>query len=600
MTPPTATAIPETDSPERQQGNGTYGSDLMVDLLEATGAEYVFINPGSSFRGIHDSLVNYHGNRAPEIVLATHEMSAVAMAHGYFKATRKIPVAILHNLVGLMNGSMAVFNAYCDQIPLVLLGGSGPADPADRRFIDWAHSANTQGDLVRAYVKWTDEPATLAGTLDSMARAWRKAAAAPAGPVYVSIDAGQQEALAGGATAPDPTLPRYLPPAPVWPHPDAVAAAADALVASRMPLVIGGRFGIEDGISDMLVRLTEMLGAAYMDDRCVAGFPSEHPQNLNGDRKIRAEADVLLCLDVQDLTLATGGYGGHRSGIMGVGAGAEGATIIDVSMNDYFGNSWTRFGGPTAPLDLQVLADPRLALQALTEAVAARIGTIPPVTVAERRAALASRKAALTARRGEVLRARWSERPISLQRVTHEVYQAVKAHDWSLVVRNHRTWAEGYWPVARSGQYLGGDGGGGVGYGPGAAVGAALGLKGTGKLPVAMIGDGDFMMAPGAIWTGLHHGAPLLMVILNNRSWGNDELHQREIATHRGRSAATAHIGQTTRQPDADLASVARGFGAQAFGPIDDPEALAATLTKAVAVVQDGGIAVVEVITALE
>jgi len=600
MTPANSPSIPETARPDRQQGNGVYGSDLMVDVLDAMGAQYVFINPGSSFRGIHDSLVNYHGNRQPEIVLATHEMSAVAMAHGYFKATRRVPVCILHNLVGLMNGSMAVFNAYCDQIPLVLLGGSGPADPADRRFIDWAHSANSQGDLVRQYVKWTDEPATLAGTLDSMARAWRKAATAPAGPVYVSIDAGQQEALAGSVAAVDPTLPRYLPPAPTWPHPDAVAAVADALVAADQPLVIGGRFGIEEGISDLLVRLVEALGAGYMDDRCVAAFPSEHPQNLSGDRALRGEADVLLCLDVQDLTLAVGGYGGHRSGIMGVGAGAKDATIIDVSMNDYFGNSWTRFGGPTAPLDLQIMADTRLALHALIDAVEARLGASHATAIAARRTALAARKATLTAKRQEILRQRWSESPISLHRITHEVYQAVKDDDWALVVRNHRTWAEGYWPIARSGQYLGGDGGGGVGYGPGAAVGAALGLKGTGKLPVAMIGDGDFMMAPGALWTGLHHGAPLLMILLNNRSWGNDELHQREIASHRGRSPATAHVGQTTRDPDTDLATVARGFGAVAFGPIDDPDALGGVLAKAAEVVRNGGIAVVEVITALE
>ena len=589
-----------TESPERQLGNGTYGSDLMVDLIERMGAEYVFINPGSSFRGLHDSLVNYHGNRKPEIVLATHEMTAVAMAHGYWKATRKPPVCILHNLVGLMNGSMAVFNAYCDQIPLVLFGGSGPADPADRRFIDWAHSANTQGDLVRPYVKWTDEPATLAGTLDSMARSWRKAMSAPPGPVYVSIDAGQQESLAGDAVQVDPTRPRYQPPAPVWPHPDAVAAAADALVAAARPLVIGGRFGVERGVSAPLVELVEMLGAAYMDDRCVAGFPSEHPQNINGDRAFRGEADVLLCLDVQDLTLAVGGYGGHRSGIMGVGAGAKDATVIDVSMNDYFGNSWTRFGGPTAPLDLQVMADPRLALDALIEAVRARIGTADTAAIERRRAEIAGRHAALSARRMAVLQKRWAETPMSLERVTHEVYEAVKQDDWVQVVRNHRTWPEGYWPITESGQYLGGDGGGGVGYGPGAAVGAAIGLKDSGKLPVAMIGDGDFMMAPGAIWSGLHHGAPLLMVILNNRSWGNDELHQREIAAHRGRNPGTAHIGQTTRNPEVDLATVARGFGAAAFGPIDDPEALAPALAEAVAVVRGGGMAVVEVITALE
>lgn len=586
-------------TPDRHLGNGRFGSDLMVELMEQMGAEYVFINPGSSFRGLHDSLVNYHGNTNPKIVLATHEMTAVAMAHGYWKASKKIPVCILHNLVGLMNGSMAVFNAYCDQVPLVLFGGSGPADPAERRFIDWAHSANTQGDLVRPYVKWTDEPATTAGTLDSMARAWRKAMTAPMGPVYVSIDAGQQEEACNDLTAPDPTLPRYQPPAPAYPHPDQVKLVVDALLAAKRPLVIGGRFGIFDGVTEPLAKLVEVLGAAYMDDRCIACMPTDHPQNINGDRAFRGEADVLLCLDVQDLTLAVGGYGGHRSGIMGVGAGAKDATVIDVSMNDWFGNSWTRFGGPTAPLDLQVAADPMLALQAILAGVEARIAEADAALIAARKAEITERKAALTAKRQAVLEKRAKEVPIAQEVVTKDLYDAVKGDDWSLVVRNHRTWNEGYWKIERSGQYLGGDGGGGVGYGPGAAMGAALGLKGTGKLPVAILGDGDFMMAPGALWSGLHHGAPLLMVLLNNRSWGNDELHQREIAEHRGRSPETAFVGQTTRDPDVDLATVARGFGAKTFGPIEDPAELPAVFAEAAEIVRGGGIAVVEVITSL-
>ena len=145
-----------------------------------------------------------------------------------------------------------------------------------------------------------------------------------------------------------------------------------------------------------------------------------------------------------------------------------------------------------------------------------------------------------------------------------------------------------------------GVGGGGVGYGPGAAVGAALALKDTGALPVAIIGDGDFMMSPGALWTAAHHGAPLLMVIMNNRSWGNDELHQREVAHQRGRDVGRAHIGQRTHEPDADLVSVARGFGAWATGPLDDAETLAAALREAVEQVKNGEVAVVEVITALD
>lgn len=585
--------------PEPRKGSGVFGSDLMVDMLDDMGAEYVFLNPGSSFRGLHDSLVNYHGNTAPEIVLVTHEMIAVAMAHGYWKATRKPAVVMLHNLVGLMSGSMAIFNAFCDQVPLLIYGGSGPADPKERRFIDWAHSANAQGDLVRSFVKWTDEPATLEGTLDSMLRAQRKAHTAPMGPVYVSIDAGQQEQDASDVKALDPNAPRYQAPAPIYPHPDQIKAAVEMLIAANQPLIIGGRIGLHPEVTPLLKRMVELLGAGYMDDRAIiASLPTRHPHNLNGDKKFRGMADVLICFDVQDVTSSTGGYGANRSSIMGAGAAAEGAKVIDVSLSDYFGNSWTRFGGPTPPTDLQIAADPRLALQALVDELERRADDIKSVD--QRSAVVQERHNALFAKREETLKRRWDETPISLERVTHELYQTVKKDDWVLTVRNHRTWADGYWEIEEAGQYLGGDGGGGVGYGAGAAVGAALGLKGSGKLPVAMIGDGDFMMTPGAIWSGMHHKVPLLLVLLNNRSWGNDELHQREIAEMRGRSPQTAHIGQTTREPDADLTGIARSFGAHAIGPINDPGKLAEAFAQAAEVVRAGGLAVVEVITSLD
>lgn len=595
-----ALPIKPSRHPEPQTGNAIYGSDLMVDLLAAMGVEYVFINPGSSFRGLHDSLVNYHGNTKPEIVLVTHEMIAVAMAHGYWKATGKPAVCILHNLVGLMSGSMAIFNAFCDQAPILILGGSGPADPSQRRFIDWAHSANTQGDLVRPFVKWTDEPASLQASLDVILRARRIALTAPYGPVYLSIDAGHQEQQADNTVVPDPGLARFSAPAPIYPAPDAIARLADLLLASRAPLVIGGRFGLDAEITAPLVELIELAGAGYMDDRAIVCVPTAHPQNISGDRDFRSITDLVICLDVQDLTAATGGYGSERSGIMGAGAGADKATIVDISLNDYFCNSWTRFGGPTPPLDLQITANPKLALLALRDAVRARIADSEKEAIAQRRAALAVRKRELEAKRHARLEKRWNETPIALERVTHEVYQALSDKPWSLVVRNHRTWAEGYWEFGGAGEYLGGDGGGGVGYGPGAAAGAALGLKGSGKLPVALLGDGDFMMTPGAIWSACHHRAPLLMVLLNNTSWGNDELHQREIAVHRGRSPQTAHIGQTTRDPEVDLLKVASGFGAATFGPVRDPGQLADLLAQAIARVEAGEVAVVEIITALE
>ncbi len=575
-----------------------WGSDLMAQALRDMGAEWVFLNPGSSFRGLHDSLVNYLGDEKPKMGLATHEASAVAMAHGYAKATGKTGFAILHNLVGLMNGSMSVFNAFCDQTPLVILGGSGPADPGKRRFIDWAHSANTQGDLVRPYVKWTDEPATLDGALDSMLRAGRIAHTAPPGPVYVSLDAGLQEEPLDGPRETGAALPRYAPPAPVTPDPAAIERVAKTLLQATAPLIVCGRLGIDARATAPLVRLVEATGAAYLDDRCTVCLPTRHPQNMNGDKKVKSEADVILAIDVHDLTLATRGYGTGRSQIMGTGAGAEDAHVIDLSMNDWFGNSWARFGGPTPPLDDQIIADPLAGLVALADAVE-RLGSDANV-LAARRDALAARHAKIQEAAQARLSDRSPESPVSMERLTHEVYQLVKDEDWRLVVRNHRSWRDGYWDFPGCGHYLGGDGGGGVGYGPGAAVGAAIGLKGTGALPVAIIGDGDFMMAPGALWTAAHHDAPLLVVLMNNRSWGNDELHQREVAKQRGRAVERAHIGQRTEDPEADLAAIARGFGAWATGPIDDPEAVAPALREALAEVKRGKVAVVEVITALD
>jgi acetolactate synthase-1/2/3 large subunit len=581
-----------------QTGNMAYGSDLMAQTLREMGVEYVFINPGSSFRGLHDSLVNYLGDESPKMVLATHENTAVSMAHGYAKATGKPGVCILHNLVGLMNGSMGIFNAFCDQVPLVILGGSGPADPAQRRFIDWAHSANTQGDLVRPFVKWTDEPASLDGAMDSMLRAFRIATTAPKGPVYVSLDAGLQEEV---LEEPRPTgagLPRYRPAPPLHPDPEAVDRVARALLDADMPLVVCGRLGTDPRVTEPLVRLIEATGAAYLDDRTIVCFPSLHPQNLNGDRKLRGEADLILAIDVQDLTLATKGYGSGRSSIMGTGAGAADATVIDVSLNDYFGNSWSRFGGPTPPLDDQILADPLTTLNALADAVE-RIGG-DAARIDARKAKLAERHAAIRSAQAKKLEARATETPIAMEVLTHEVYQAVKDETWRLVVRNHRTWRDGYFPFGGAGDYLGGDGGGGVGYGAGAAAGAALGLKGSGVLPVAMIGDGDFLMAPGGVWSAAHMDVPLLMVVLNNHSWGNDELHQREVAHQRGRDVSRAHIGQRTEGPHADIAAIARGHGAWAPERVEDPARLAPVLREAVERVKRGEVAVVEVITALE
>ena len=125
-----------------------WGSDVVVDLLKAFEIEYIAINPGATFRGLHDSLVNYGGNHAPEIILCNHEEIAVALAHGYARAKGRPMAAAVHNVVGLQHASMAIYNAWADRLPVIVMGGTGPMDSANRRpWIDWVHTANVQGKL---------------------------------------------------------------------------------------------------------------------------------------------------------------------------------------------------------------------------------------------------------------------------------------------------------------------------------------------------------------------------------------------------------------------------------------------------------------------
>ncbi|MFN4282050.1 MAG: thiamine pyrophosphate-dependent enzyme [Alphaproteobacteria bacterium] len=571
-----------------------YGSDHMAQLLRDFGFKHAFVMPGSSFRGLHDSMVNHLKNADPQIILAPHEMVAVAMAHGYSKATNDLSLCILHNLVGLMSGSMSIFNAYCDQTPIMILGGSGPANPDKRRLIDWAHSAGTQSELVRSFVKWTDEPPTLQATFDSLALAQRKAMTAPRGPVYLSIDADVQEDEAPGVTLPKVRAARDAAPPPIHPNVDALEAVAQALVAAKLPLIIGGRFGLDAAVTAPLTELVELTGAAYQDDRNIVCLASTHPQNLNGDKKLRGEADLIVAFDCQD-RVSLMKRSSDRSAVGKAATLSDGAKLVDISMNDFFGNSWTYFAGPLPEIDIQIHADPLTTLRLLL----ARVKALKPKAAPERVKALAARHDAMVKAKRDKAEKQWGQTPILLERMTHELYETVRDDDWHLVVRNHRSWCDAHWPIDRAGRYLGGDGGGGVGYGAGAAVGAALALKGTGALPVAIVGDGDYLMSIGALWTAAHYEIPLLLVIANNQTWGNDEVHQREVAHQRQRPVENAHIGLRMADPGVDLTASAKSFGVWAKGPISDPDQLKAVFAEAAAVVRGGKPAIVEVRTAL-
>ena len=577
-----------------------YVSDAIADLLAAMEFGHVFLVPGASYRGLHDSLVNHNRNIDPQIALATSELSAVSMAHGYAKATGRPSLCILHDLVGVMNGSMGVYNAWCDRAPVVFLGGSGPLDPDRRRFIDWNHSASTQSDIVKKWVKWTDEPPTATAILKSILRGRAIAATPPTGPVYVSVDSHvQEEPLDKPLETFDPALPRYRPPLPAAPNEEALQQAAEWIVDAEFPVIVGGRFGIRERMRAPLIDLLEVSGAGGLNDRAVYCWPSDHPQNLSGDRDAMREADVIVCLDVIDVNNVMGAYAARRRSDLVDARVKPPPRIVDLSLNPFDNNSWTGFGGPTPPVDLQIVCEPEHGVERLTAAVRKAVERGAKARVEARRKTLAERHEKLRAAQTEEARKEWDSSPIKVERMIHEVYQAVKDRPWALTAANHRSFNEVVWNFPGAGAYLGADGGGGVGYNAPAAVGAALALRRQGKFCVSLGGDGDYLMASGCIWTAAHYRVPMLHVINNNSTWGNNEVQQIEVAHARNRPRDNAWIGQAMRDPVIDFAQVARGFGAWAEGPVSDPRDLANALRRAASAVDDGQVAVVDVATRL-
>ena len=577
-----------TELPVPAEPSGrVFGSDAVVELLRAMGTRYVPLNPGSSFRGLHDSLVNAGGNRDPQLLLCLHEEIAVSLAHGYAKATGGLGVAAVHDLVGLMHASMAVYDAFCDRTPLLVLGGSGPMDPAQRRPIDWIHSATTQAQLVRDFVVWDAEPATAAASVADVVRARQRALSAPRGPAYVSLDAGVQEEQLE-APVPIPDLSLHAPAPPVAALQSEVDRAAELLVAAERPVVIAGRIGLDARVTAPLVTLVELLGAAYRDDRNVVAFPTAHRQNATGDADLLREADVVLAVDVVDLPALLRRRGRGR----GDEQPLPDAAVVDLSSGDLGLRSWSNAFTTPVPRTVQLLADPLVGLAQLTAAVRR---LLDPAAADRRRDDVGRRVSALRARQWAAVEEQWDDTPISPSRLVAETWRAVQSVDHLLCLRNTRTWPEGVWQFPGAGSYLGHSGGGGVGYGPGALVGGALAARDRGQLGVGIIGDGDLLMAAGALWTAVHYSIPMLVVINDNSSFYNDEPHQAEVARHRGRPPENSWIGMRLSDPPIDLAALARSYGCWA---VTDPAELGEALDDAVARARAGAVAVVHVRTA--
>jgi acetolactate synthase-1/2/3 large subunit len=577
-----------------------WGSDVIVDVLRALGIEYVALNPGASYRGLHDSLVNYGGNRQPQLLLCHHEETAVHIAQAYYKASGRLMGAIVHNVVGLQHATMAIFNAWCDRVPVLVLGGTGPMEAGLRRpWIDWIHTANLQGNLVRDFVKWDDQPHGVGDIAESLLRAYRTALTAPGGPVYVCFDAELQESPLT-APPPLPDVARYRP-APAIPAPaEAIEQAAQLLVDAELPVALADRVGRSPAGYAALQELASLLALPVIEGDVVNCLPTRHPMNLTGAQgRLLREADVVLGLDVVDFqgAISTPPSKATRRAETLLRPGAK---TINVSLDELVQRAWTADYQRLPAVDVPMLADAAVAVQQLLAAVRPLVERSDAVQarIARRAERLAQLRDELWAGWQRETAQRWADRPISVRRLMAEVYHAVQGEDWVLALGRPGRLAPGIWEFTQPRQYCGDSGGGGLGYGPGAAVGVALACKDTGQLPVAIIGDGDFMMAPQALWTAAHYQLPLLVVIRNNRSYYNDEEHQLRVAEVRSRPVENAWIGMRTTDPPPDMASIARGMGCWAEGPIADPDALGPALARAVEQVRRGQVALVDAICA--
>ena len=557
------------------------GSDFMVDVLKSLKIEYLGSNPGSTFESLHESLINYGNNEMPEFLTCCHEESAVAMAHGYYKIEGKPMMALLHGTVGLQHASMAIYNAYADRVPIYMVVGNHVDAAVRRPGVEWYHSAQDLPALVRDYVKWDDQPASLQHFADSAVRAYKIAMTPPMGPVLL---VAHHEIQSRPNTESNLRVPKLTPTAPPQGDIAAVNEAARLMVAAERPLIIAQRAARTPNGMKLLVQLAETLQAP-VDSQERMNFPTRHPLAGTGGRGY--QPDVTLCLEVNDVSF------------IARGARSRGAKVISVSSSDLYMKSNIQDFGRYADVDLDIGADAEATLPALIEACKRLITPDRKRAMAERGAQLAEAHKQVWALGVEQAAYGWDSSPISLARLCAEMWPLIKNEDWSLVSWQGfiNNWPNRLWKFDKHYQYIGGQGAGGMGYGAPAAVGAALANRKHGRFSVSIQTDGDLNYAPGVLWTAAHHRIPLLTVMHNNRGYHMEVMFVEQQASLHNRGADRAHIGTKLWDPNIDYAKMAQAYGMHGEGPISDPKDLGPALQRGIELVKKGEPALIDVVT---
>jgi thiamine pyrophosphate-dependent acetolactate synthase large subunit-like protein len=596
---PSAAAMDREAGPPRHEPGllGRSGGDYMVDAIKQLGIPYVATMPGSSFRGLHEALIGYGGNKAPEILTCLHEEVSVALAHGYAKVAGKPIAVMLHGTVGVQHGAMAIYNAWCDRAPILMFGGNTLDGTKRRAGVEWNHSVLDQGAMTRDFVKWDAQPISLPDFNEALKRGYQLSVSAPSGPVLLMLDGELQENPIPADLKPEPLLGTASNPVG---DPAMLEAAAKALVAASNPVIVVDRMVRSPEGMARLVELAELLQAPVVDRNGRLNMPTTHYlcQTGAGGGLIR-QADVILGLELTDpwgtLNSVVDVDERHSERIT-----QPNVRMINLSTRDFLVHSNYQDFQRWQPVELSIAGDPEASMPYLVEAVRRALDAGARARIEARGPRLRTaydamkKQAAINSTYG------WDASPISTGRMTAELWRAIRDEDWALCGGGggfQGSWAMRLWDFTAPHQHIGGSGGGGVGYATPAAVGAALAHKDHGRLSVAIVGDGDILCTPTAMWTAAHHKIPLLTVVHNNRAYHQEVMHIQRLADRRSRGMTQAHIGTAIDNPDIDHAAMARSMGVAAVGPIRDAKDLAAGFERAVEIVKRGEPVLVDVVS---
>ena len=601
MPPTSAQLAAERETPPELEKLTTQktGSDFMVDVCKTLNIDYMAACPGSTFRGLQESFINYGQNRKPEWLTCMHEEVSVGMSHGYAKVTGKPMAAMVHGTVGTQHAAMAIYNAWCDRVPIMIFSGSaGPVE--DRRpGIEWFHTVQDGAATIRDFIKWDDYPWSLQSFAESTVRGYALACAQPSGPVFITADGKLQEKELEKHEESKLKIPHLTLGTQVSGDPNAVRETARLMVAAENPVIVADRYARSQQGMDQLVELAELLQAPVIDTRTRMNMPTTHYlcQSERGGGLL-SQSDCILSLEPVDL------YGQihamrdqlERTESLKIKGNAK---IISISTHDLLMRSNYQDFQRYQPADIAMTADAQTTLPYLIEAIRHEL-------TGDRKTAFEARgKKMQEAYKGFGDRARaeavlaWDASPISSARMYMELWNQLKNEDWALVSEGgfSSNWPHRLWPIDKHYRSIGGSGGGGVGYQPVAALGAALGHREAGgRVVVSITGDGEFNRAPHTLWTAAHHKIPYLTIIQNNRAYHQEVMHVQRMANRHNRGIENAHIGTTIDNPNVDYAKIAQGYGAVGIGPISDPKDLAEAIRKGIAAVKAGQPALIDAV----